>query len=357
MTVVKFMDIIKSMKELKDIPKNGYKMVSSFSGCGGSCLGFKAAGFDVLSAIEFIPEAARTYRANFPETFVYEADIRDLSGYDILRRFNLARGELDVFEGSPPCSDFSTQRISTVGKERGKFKTYSQTRQRVDDLFFEYARMLKELCPKVFIAENVANLVNEKEYLDKFIYALENANEVGYVVRYHVYDFAEFGVPQSRKRVIFIGVRKDIGIEPMFPNGTGKIVTTREAIEDLVDSEPDLSMTELEKMYCSIIPVGAGQEYLSMLRDKYNMKIMTFNHRRDVWNRPHPTLVHNTRHIHQLKNRWLTVQEGKRLCSFPDDFILTGTSSQQWERLGRAVCPQVYYYLAMSIKSEILDKI
>jgi DNA (cytosine-5)-methyltransferase 1 len=345
------------MRELQEIPKNGYRVISSFSGCGGSCLGFKAAGYDVLSAIEFIPEAARTYRTNFPDTFVYEADIRDLRGEDILKRFDMRRGDLDVFEGSPPCSDFSIQRISSSGKEKGKYKVYSETKQRVDDLFLEYARMLNELCPKVFVAENVANLTKEEKYFSKFLSALENSNEIGYSVGYKVIDFANLGVPQNRKRVVIIGVRKDLGIEPVFPEENHPIVTTREAIEDLVDSLPDMEMTELEKKYCSIIPIGAGIDYLSNLRTKYGLKVMIFNHRRDIWDRPHLTLVHNTRHIHQLKNRWLTVQEGKRLSSFPDDFVLTGTTNQQWERIGRAVPPQAYYCVAKCIQENILDKI
>jgi DNA (cytosine-5)-methyltransferase 1 len=332
-------------------------MVSSFSGCGGSCLGFKAAGFNVLSAIEFIPEAASTYRANFPETFVYEADIRDIQGRDILSRFHLNQGDLDIFEGSPPCSDFSTQRISTSGLDRGKFKHYSQTMQRVDDLFLEYARILGELSPKVFIAENVSNLVNIEEYFKTFLTVLTGAGPTGYKVGYHVYDFANFGVPQSRKRVIIMGVRKDLNIEPSFPEANHRIITTREAIEDLVDSVPDLKMTDLEQKYCRLIPKGAGIDYISELRDKYGLKIMIFNHRRDTWEIPHPTLVHNTRHIHPLKNRWLTVQEAKRLCSFPDDFILTGPSSKQWERLGRAVPPQAYLCIAEHIRDNILNPI
>ena len=351
------MGFVSSMTDLKDIPCSGYKVVSSFSGCGGSCLGFKSAGFDVLSAIEFIPEAAKTYKANFPGTFVYEADIRDLSGSDILSRFSLKRGELDVFEGSPPCSDFSTQRQSKSGKERGKFKVYSETKQRVDDLFLEYARMLNEICPKVFVAENVANLVNEGEYFSKFIDVLSKSNEIGYNVGYKVYDFSSLGVPQSRKRVIIIGVRKDFNIMPKLPDFDLPVVTTREAIEDLIDMAPDIEMTDIERKYCKLVPVGADVSYLSMLREKYGLKIMLFNHRRDMWDKPHATLVHNTRHIHQLRNRWLTVAEGKRLCSFPDDFILTGTSSQQWERIGRAVPPLAYYRIAEYIKSDILSKL
>ena len=346
-----------SMKEIEEVKDNGYTMVSSFSGCGGSCLGYKAMGFNVLAAIEFIPEAAKTYKANFKDTYVYETDIRDITGKDILSRLGLKRGQLDVFEGSPPCSDFSTQRLSTSGTKKGKYKVYSETKQRVDDLFLEYARILGELSPKVFVAENTSNIVNQDEYMKQFINALENANEVGYNVAVEVLNFAEFGVPQSRKRAVFIGVRRDLGMATEFPLPTNKYVTTSEAIGDMVESVEDMKMTDLERKYCLLIPRGKGTEYISMLREKYGIKIMLFNHRRDLWDKPHTTLVHNTRPIHQLKNRWLTVEEGKRLCTFPDDFILTGNTNQQWERIGRAVPPLAAYYIAKCVKEEILDKV
>ena len=95
--------VIKSMSELNSIPLNGCKVVSLFSGCGGSSLGLSMAGYKVLSAVEFIPEAVKTYKSNFPNTYVYEVDIRDLKGQDILSRFNLKVGEVDLLEGSPPC--------------------------------------------------------------------------------------------------------------------------------------------------------------------------------------------------------------------------------------------------------------
>ena len=336
--------MIKSMKELETVPKNDYKVISTFSGCGGGCLGFKAAGYSILSAVEFIPEAAKTYRANFPGTFVYETDIRDIRGSDILNRFGLERGEVDVLEGSPPCSDFSQQR-NMGNTTKGTFKVYSETRQRVDDLFLEYARILGEVSPKVFVAENVANLKNNPDYYHYFRERLSNAGE-GYIVQDKVIDFSSLGVPQSRKRIIFMGVRKDIGLSPVFPTTSYEVpLTTKDAIGDLIDSAPDMQMTDLEQFYSKLIPVGAGTKYLMELRKKYKLKIMVFNHRRDVWDRPHPTLVHNTRHIHQLKNRWLTVLEGKRIQTFPDDFVLTGNTNQQWERVGRAVPPQAYYAL------------
>jgi DNA (cytosine-5)-methyltransferase 1 len=92
---------------VKARPRNGLKAVGSFSGCGGSSCGMKMAGWEVLAAIEFIPAAAETYRANFPETHVFEEDIRKITAEMILKQIGMRRGELDCFEGSPPCASFS----------------------------------------------------------------------------------------------------------------------------------------------------------------------------------------------------------------------------------------------------------
>lgn len=257
------------------------------------------------------------------------------------------------------CSDFSSQHFSSSGKEMGKVKTYSSTKQRVDDLFFEYTRIIGDIEPYIFLAENVESIFDDDKqpYLDSFIEALENAGYYGYNVSVKPIDFSMLGVPQQRVRAIFMGVRKDLEIYPTFPYYNKDIVTTKDAIEDLLNSSPDMEMTELEKKYARIIPVGAGTEYIDMLRDKYGLKIMKFNHRRDTWNIPHPTLVQNTRHIHPMKNRWLTVAEAKRLHTIPDDFILTGTPAQQYERIGRAVPTLGMYHIAKCIKDNILDKL
>ena len=134
-----------------------YKAISLFSGCGGSSLGYKLAGFKVLLANEFIDIAADTYQANFSDTIVLRDDIRKLTGKIILDKVNLKVGELDLLDGSPPCQSFST-----AGKREekwGKVVKYSETMQRTDDLLFEYARILKEIQPKTFVCENVKGLV------------------------------------------------------------------------------------------------------------------------------------------------------------------------------------------------------
>jgi DNA (cytosine-5)-methyltransferase 1 len=203
------------MEEIKKLPHNGYNVISTFSGCGGSSLGYKMAGYKVLWANEFIPAAQEVYKINHPDTILDTRDIRTVSGSDILEAINMRPGELDLFDGSPPCASFST-----AGKREdgwGKVKKYSDTVQRTDDLFYEYVRLITEIQPKVFVAENVSGLVkgSAKGYFLDILSALKSA---GYRVSCKLLNSQWLGVPQARQRTIFIGVREDINIAPIHPD-------------------------------------------------------------------------------------------------------------------------------------------
>jgi len=219
------------MIEIAALPDNGLRVVSFFSGCGGSCLGFKMAGYRVLWASEFIPAAADTYRANHPNTILDTRDIRKVQPKDILKATGLKVGELDCMEGSPPCASFST--AGKREKHWGKAKKYSDTVQRVDDLFFEYIRLLDGLKPKVFVAENVSGLVKgvAKGY---FLEILAKLKACGYRVGCKVLDAQWLGVPQARQRTIFIGVREDLGKQPVFPKPLPYRYSLREALPWIV---------------------------------------------------------------------------------------------------------------------------
>jgi site-specific DNA-cytosine methylase len=202
------------MAEIAAVPWNGFRAVSTFSGCGGSCLGYRMAGFRVLWASEFIPAAQETYQANHPDCTLDTRDIRQVQPAEIVEAIGLGVGELDLLDGSPPCASFSTAGKREAGW--GKVKTYSDTRQRTDDLFFEYARILKGLRPKVFVAENVSGLVKgaAKGYFLEILAALKGC---GYRVKAKRLDAQWLGVPQVRQRLIFQGVRQDLGLDPAFP--------------------------------------------------------------------------------------------------------------------------------------------
>jgi DNA (cytosine-5)-methyltransferase 1 len=193
---------------------NGYKVVSTFSGCGGSCLGFEMAGFEVVWASEFVPEARDTYALNHPDVPINPSDIRSVRAADILAEAGLDVGEVDVMEGSPPCSSFSM--AGKREKHWGQATSYSETEQRTDDLFFEFARLVEGVQPKVFVAENVAGLVQgtAKGYFKDILRRLKAC---GYQVEAKVLDAKWLGVPQSRRRLIFVGVRDDLGARPAFP--------------------------------------------------------------------------------------------------------------------------------------------
>lgn len=115
---------VPSMKEIEAIKWNGFKVVSTFSGGGGSCLGYRMAGFRVVYANEFVEEARRTYKANHPNSYLDGRDIRQVTGEDILSICGLKKGELDLFDGSPPCSAFSTAGAREKGWGRSKACSY-----------------------------------------------------------------------------------------------------------------------------------------------------------------------------------------------------------------------------------------
>ena len=342
---------VPSMAEIKKIKKR-FTVVSTFSGCGGSSLGYIMAGGNILLANEFIESAKDTYQANFPTTKIIFEDIRKISGSDILNEIKLKKYELDIFDGSPPCASFSTMGVRE--KHWGKEKIYSNKKQRTDDLFFEFIRVANDIQPKIIIAENVPGLLlgNARKY---FIKILKNFKKIGYNCKYKILNAANYGVPQNRKRVFFICVRKDINKKITFPKPYNYVITVRDAIHDLMDTE---SGTSLSRYYNSIfvkLPERiCAKDIEKILKRKltgYEDVVLD----RSKWLLPAKTLVSSVR-VHPLKSRYLSVLECKRLQSFPDDFILLGSQSHQFERIGKSVPPLLMKAIANHVFKTILQK-
>ncbi len=191
-------------------------LVSLFAGCGGSSLGYKAAGFDVRLAVEWDDEAVATYRDNFPHTPIYDGNIAALTGEEALRLASVDQ-ELDVLDGSPPCQGFSTAGKRRMGDSRNR-------------LFEEYVRLLEVFRPKAFIMENVSGLVKGKM---RIIFAEMTAalKASGYRVCCRLLNAWWYGVPQDRRRLIWVGMREDLGLEPGHPEPTRrKPVSVTEAL-------------------------------------------------------------------------------------------------------------------------------
>jgi DNA (cytosine-5)-methyltransferase 1 len=219
---------VPSMAEITAVPWNGFTAASTFSGCGGSSLGYRMAGFRLAWASEFIPAAADTYRVNMsPGTILDTRDIREVTAADVLKALGMLPGELDLLDGSPPCASFST--AGKREKHWGEAKAYSDTTQRVDDLFFEFARLVDGIRPRVFVAENVSGLVKgvAKGYFKLVHKALRDC---GYQVEARLLNAAWLGVPQARQRLIFIGVRDDLPAVPVFPKPLPYQYTVRDAL-------------------------------------------------------------------------------------------------------------------------------
>ena len=344
------------MSQLKDVPKNGYKVISTFSGCGGSSLGYKLAGYDVKCAVEFIPKAIETYKANFPTTPVVTKDIRTVTGEELLKISGLKKYDVDILDGSPPCCSFSIAGIREKGW--GKVRKYSSTKQRTDDLFFEYIRIVKEIMPKVIIAENVKGLTmgKAKEVLNKVLTQLD---EVGYNVKYKVLDASDYGVPQKRERTIIIGVRKDLNIIPTFPKPLGYKITTKEAIGDLINNGTDqVNHSKREYYMKEYFHSGCGTKEILQIAKEHGLKVYKQCYRRDRWNEPYYTITqHHTRPYHPIVDRIMSIDEGKRIQTFPDDFKLLHSPTQNWERIGRAVPPNLMKEISKHIQTTVLDKL
>ena len=347
------------LSEINKIKWNGINVISTFSGCGGSSLGYKLAGCHVLAANEFDNEAQQVYEQNHPKTKLIKGDIRDITGAQILKVAGLKKGELDILDGSPPCAAFSSMGVRE--KAWGKEKNYSGKKQVVDDLFFEFARILKEIQPKAFVAENVKGLTtgDAKHLLGSCQPTFMKENTIfqvlescGYTVSYKVLNSMFFDVPQTRERLIIIGIRNDLNIKPSHPIKRRPKYTTRMAIEDFLDKGTDFKNSPkktmlVEKYFRPGCTLKMAQE---IIKEHKLEGVMMYYTRRDRWEKPFQTILQaGDRAFHPLKDRSLSIDECKRLCSFPDDFILPHTPQQNWERLGRAVPPNLMKYVAIHV--------
>ena len=346
-------------------------VISTFAGCGGSSLGYSMAGFRELLAVEWDQNAVDTFRLNFPDVLVYHGDIAALSVEDCLARTGLQPGELDVFDGSPPCQGFSTAGKRMMDDPRNQ-------------LFREYVRLLRGLRPKVFVMENVSGMVKGKM---KLIFAeiLRELKASGYKVSARLMNAMYFNVPQSRERMIFIGVREDLAVEPSHPRGTRLVTTLRDACGDIeylvlgahgqyagrvVDAarepSPTLCKTGLPSFVHGVFELGQAPPRASELKQKRWKETPRggnhherFSLNRLDWNAPAPTVqktaTGSTGAMHPDEPRELYAGELKRIGSYPDAYQFIGTWGQVLARIGNSVPPLFMRSIAQHIRTHILE--
>jgi len=283
-------------------------VISTFAGCGGSSLGYKWAGFDKLLAVEWENNAVQTFKLNFPDVPVWQRDIREIPGKEILEFTKLKQGELDVLDGSPPCQGFSTA--------KGK-RNVSDDR---NDLTYEFIRLIEELQPKVFVMENVSGVV-KGTMKGKFKQIMKALKSTGYNVKCKLMNSMYYEVPQSRQRLIWIGTKeKDI----KYPEPINKIIS----IKDVLNKD------------------GYIEYRHSFSKGKVNLK-------KSYFNKPCLTITKSAAGW-KIQPESFSIDDLKKLSSFPQDFQFIGSFNEQWSRIGNAVMPKFMEYIARTIKDEIL---
>ncbi len=329
------------LSDLKDVEKNGKKVFSCFSCGGGSTMGYKLAGYTVVGNCEIDGDMETIYKQNHHPKHTYLMDIRY---FNRLGTYPDELKNLDILDGSPPCSVFSDAGAREKGWGTEKTFREGQKKQRLDDLFLHFIRTAEILKPKIIIAENVKGLLTANQK-SAFPLIMEEFKNSGYDVKHMVLNSANYGVPQKRERVIIVGFRKDLHIDFTFPD---QVITDEDLFEPLkkvIDNTVD------EKYYFSERAV----EGMMKKREKMNK-----GRAQDI-EKPCNTVgahlakvsLNSTDPVLMLENRYrrFTPREVARIQSFPEKFELVGSESAQYRALGNAIPPVMIWYVANTVKN------
>ena len=316
--------------------KTKLKYIDLFSGAGGFSLGFDNKGFQNVFSIDIEPRFCETYKHNFSNHQLIEKDICELSDSKIkyLKEFD----EIDVVIGGPPCQGFSI--AGNIGR-----KFVDDPRNR---LFKEFVRVVKVIKPKFFVMENVARLFthNKGETRNEIIQDFE---KLGYNVDCKILNSADYGVPQVRKRVIFIGTSTNQKIE-FPPKELGNYISVKEALSKYPKLESGeessipnhIAMSHSEQMLNKMSYVSDGGD-----RNEIPVKIRPTSgdvrkYIKYASDKPSVCVTGDMRKIfHYEQNRALTVRELAKLQSFPDDFVFKGNRISQQQQVGNSVPPKM----------------
>jgi DNA (cytosine-5)-methyltransferase 1 len=312
-----------------------YTLVSLFSGCGGLDKGLEQAGFTTLIANDVWDAAVDTYRKNFPDTRVLHQDATELETEEFTDKITQ---DVDIVTGGVPCKGFSqlnNRQLEHTGFEKDERNT----------LFEDFLRLGAACDPEFIVMENVRALVSREtsdgDYVrDNIIEVFEN---YGYTCDYKVLKAEQYGVPQKRRRVFFVGSQSG---EPVFPEETHTedFNTAGEALDAVHDDLPNMRYANtsdriIEKI--SHVPQGG---YYKHLPDKYkatdengNIQKRFGSYLRRVDESEPALTVNSNAFIHPTQDRYLTPREMARLQTFPDDFIFTGNKGDVLEQIGNAV--------------------
>lgn len=316
-----------------------YSVVELFAGAGGLAVGLSNAGFKSKALVEIDKAACQTLKANRPEWNVIEEDVVTVAEKGISSYIDIQKGELDLLSGGYPCQAFSY-----AGKKAGLNDTRGT-------LFYYYAKILKELMPKVFLAENVRGLVNH-DGGNTLKTMLQTFESIGYTVKWKVLKAVDYDVAQKRERIIITGVRNDIAslyeMDYSFPSPYGRTLTLRDVLQDVPQS-PGTSYSAAKKKVLDLVPPGGywrdlpeeiAKDYMG--KSYFSGGGRTGMARRLSWDEPSLTLTcapaqKQTERCHPDETRPFTVREYARIQSFPDDWTFPVSVGNAYKQIGNAV--------------------
>ncbi len=321
--------------------------IELFAGAGGLALGLEKAGIKTLEHVEFDRACCETLRKNRPNWNVVCDDIHNVD-------FTKFRDKVDLVTGGFPCQAFSF-----AGKKLG----FEDTR---GTLFHEFARCVKEVQPKMFMAENVRGLVSHDNgrTLATIINVLE---ALGYHTQQKILNAAYYGVGQKRERIVIIGIRNDVQIEFSYPEADKKMTTLREALKDCPKSV-GAEYSEKKKSVLSLVPPGGcwidlpediAKEYMG--KSYFSGGGRRGMARRISWDEPCLTLTcspsqKQTERCHPEETRPFTVREAARIQAFPDEWVFCGGIGDQYKQIGNAVPVEMARRIGVQLKKAILSK-
>lgn len=334
--------------------------IDLFSGCGGLTQGLRDAGFAVGAAIEIDALAAETYAANHPDVKLFNADIRGIPASEVMKACGLAKGELDLLAGCPPCQGFSRIRLNNK-KER-----MDDPRNRLID---EVLRLIGELQPKVVMLENVPNLARYTRYLN----FKRELRKLGYDVVDKVLDVADFGVPQRRKRLVVLASRLGQISHPL-PVDERK--TVRDAIArlpaNILKSDPLHNLDEkrsdrVRRLIQAIPKDGGSRTALSaglILKCHEEQDGFYDVYGRMKWDDVAPTITGGCinpskgRFLHPTEDRAITLREAAILQSFPPGYVFSLRRGKYAaaEMIGNALPPLFSRTQAEIIKRHLVER-
>lgn len=334
------------LKDLENVKKNGLKVFSCFACGGGSTMGYKMSGFDVIGCNEIDPEMMAIYKKNHNPKYSFLESIETFKNRTDLPNelYNL-----DILDGSPPCSSFSM--AGSREKKWGKKKKFreGQAEQILDDLFFHYIDLVNKLRPKVVVAENVKGMLagNAKGYVKQIINLFKVS---GYDVQLFLLNGATMGLPQKRERVFFIARRNDSGFKKLYLGFNEIPIKVKDAFDSIKDINykgKDLSNSVMVKYYKMCKP---GEAF-----SKYHPKKYLFNQKVIQKNGPAFTLTSGAPLWHYESPRQLSLYEGCVLGSYPIDYKFKNRDQGIYQ-IGMSVPPLMMHKISEQIYKQWFEK-